>query len=198
MRWKALRESHCRSINAVDTRCHVSTAWWFGSRCLECYDTVQVKELLMEMIWNDKLPMPKRSVEPIQQNYNKTCGCLFNCCRWLDIPIHRWTQLHRGRILQREAALQMQRLHRGVRETVFFVFFWLSRSSNIWLWGIWRRYEMMFACFSLLEETLALLSGGWRRYWRVLKFHRVLEGPDRLWRVRVLWGSMAAMRGQGF
>ena len=120
---------------------------------------------------NDQVPMPKRSVEPIQQNHNKTCGCLFNCCKWLDIPIHRWTLLlHRvksitidlaGRILQREAALQMQRLHRGVRENVFFVFFWLSRSSNIWLWGIWRRYEMMFECFSSWRRLLRYSLEGW-------------------------------------
>ena len=28
---------------------HIWVLWWFGSRCLECYDTIQAIELLMEM-----------------------------------------------------------------------------------------------------------------------------------------------------
>lgn len=100
---------------------------------------------------------------------------MFNCCKWLEKnPIHRgFTQLlHLGfttrrcrtrslGCLQREAALQMQRLHRGVRENGSF--FCLPRSSNIWLWGFLFEFEellLMFACFSSLSERIEKILDG--------------------------------------
>ena len=114
---------------------------------------------------------------------------MFNCCKWLEKhPIHRgFTQLlHLGfttrrcrtqslGCLQREAALQMQRLHRGVRENGSF----FSGFPQIFKHLVMRCYEDF--CLNLnnfcwcLDVFLHSLRG-LRKYWMVLKFRRVPDG----------------------